>query len=196
MSSDNQSEYFLKIALLGDGAVGKTSLRNRFMGRGFNTSHLMTIGADFASYVKPIDGKNVTYQIWDLAGQQTFKNVRARFYRGALGGLMLFDITRKSSFMNVTSWIEEIWRNSGRGPGVPIILLGNKSDLRDKDSVSNKMGIQYAEALSRKTIKKGFKVHYMETSAKTGLNVNEAFETIGRQIIELLKSGRLSLDKK
>ncbi|MHA2248878.1 MAG: GTP-binding protein [Candidatus Kariarchaeaceae archaeon] len=187
------TKYFLKITLMGDGAVGKTSLRNRFMGKGFRTEHLMTIGADFATYDRPLDDNNVTYQIWDLAGQDTFRSVRARFFRGSMAGICVFDITRKDSFRNITRWIEEIWRNSGRGV-VPIILLGNKADLRDKNSVPDKQAKQYAEQLSGKTKKYGFQVHYMDTSAKTGLNVNEAFDQIGRLVIEGLKKGTIKLN--
>ncbi len=187
-------KYFIKISLLGDGAVGKTSLRNRFMGRGFNASHLMTIGADFASYDKVVDGTPVTYQIWDLAGQESFKSVRSRFYRGALGGLMVFDITRKDSFLNITRWLEEIWKHNGRGV-IPIVILGNKADLRDRNSVTNEQAVKYARMLSTKTAKRGFKVTYMETSAKTGLNVDLAFETIAKTIIDLLRRGVIKLSK-
>ncbi len=141
------SSYFLKISLLGDGAVGKTSLRNRFMGRGFRTEHLMTIGADFAAHEFPVDGNKTTFQIWDLAGQDSFKTVRARFFNGSMGALMVFDVTRKDSFMNVTKWITELWNNSGRGV-VPVILLGNKADLRSSDSVAVEQANKYAAALT------------------------------------------------
>lgn len=184
------TDYFLKISLLGDGAVGKTSLRNQFMGRGFRTEHLMTIGADFAAYEKNIGEHKVTYQIWDLAGQESFRSVRARFFNGSMGGLMVFDVTRKDSFMNVTRWIEELWKNSGRGI-VPVTLLGNKADLRDKNSVSNEQAERYANALTNKLKKKGFTIKFMETSAKTGLNVEEAFLELGTQVIDGLKTGKI-----
>ncbi len=186
--------YFLKVALMGDGAVGKTSIRNRFMGRGFRTEHLMTIGADFATYDFQIDSTKVTFQIWDLAGQDTFKTVRARFFRGAMAGLCIFDVTRRDSFMNLTSWIEELWRNSGRGI-VPIIILGNKSDLRDDKSVPVDQAKKYVQAISGKTARNGFNVHYLDTSAKTGQNINDAFYTIGKQIIKGIQSGKMRLGK-
>ena len=186
--------YFLKVALMGDGAVGKTSIRNRFMGRGFRTEHLMTIGADFATYDFQIDSSKATFQIWDLAGQDTFKTVRARFFRGSMAGLCIFDVTRKDSFMNLTKWIEELWRNSGRGI-VPIIILGNKSDLRDNKSIPVEQGEKYAQAISGKTARSGFQVQYLDTSAKTGQNINEAFYTIGKQIIAGIHSGKMKLGK-
>jgi len=187
------SNFFLKVALCGDGAVGKTSLRNRFMGRGFREEHLMTIGADFATYDSEIDNQKITYQIWDLAGQDTFRTVRARFFRGAMGGLMVYDVTRPQSFKNITRWIEELWRNSGRGV-IPIILLGNKADLRDSDSVAIEQAERYAQALTQKTKDRGFVVHHMETSAKTGLNVEDAFLQIGKQIKTGLEEGRMKLN--
>ncbi len=182
--------YFLKIVLMGEGAVGKTSLRNRYMGKGFKSQHLMTIGADFATHRQVIDGNAVTWQIWDLAGQQTFQSVRQRFFKGAMGGLLVFDVTRPETFMALPQWIDELWRNSGRGV-VPMVLLGNKADL--KRAVSKKQAMEYAKLLTQTVKQYGFTVEYMDTSAKTGLNVQLAFETLGRQIIDAIKKGKLSL---
>ncbi len=184
------SSYFLKIVLMGEGAVGKTSLRNRYMGKGFKTQHLMTIGADFSTHRQVIDGNAVTWQIWDLAGQQSFQSVRQRFFKGAMGGLLVFDVTRPETFMALPQWIEELWRNSGRGV-VPMVLLGNKADL--KRAVSKKQAEEYAKLLSRTVKQYGFTMQYLDTSAKTGLNVKEAFELLGRQIIQAIQSGKLNL---
>lgn len=179
-------EIQLRMTLLGDGAVGKTSLRRQFLGKGFLSSHQMTIGADFAVLKQPVTTSSgeydTIYQIWDLAGQDTFKSVRARFFMGALGGVCVFDLTRRSSFQNITMWIEELWRNNGKGV-VPILLLGNKSDLPDR-AVKRKEGEQFAAALSEKTRPHGFEVVYLETSAKNGDNVAEAFNIIGQKIVE------------
>ena len=113
-SSDNQ-KYFLKIVLLGDGAVGKTNIRKNYLGQGFTKDHLMTIGADFAAADKvlQIEDKeyNITFQIWDLAGQGTFNQVRSMYYRGVFGALVVFDVTRKNSFDNLSSWIKELYKN-------------------------------------------------------------------------------------
>ncbi|MHA2031190.1 MAG: Rab family GTPase [Candidatus Kariarchaeaceae archaeon] len=181
------ARQILKITLLGDGAVGKTSIRQRFMGRGFQTTHLMTIGADFAAVEKTINYNGidyeVTFQIWDLAGQQRFTSVRARFYQGSLGGLLLFDITRPESFQNLSNWLNEIWKNSGTGP-VPIIIIGNKSDMRSGSSVEVKKAEEYCKQLTAKTQQHGFDVIYIETSAKSGINVDEAFDALGKRIIE------------
>lgn len=180
-----------RITLLGDGAVGKTSLRNQFMGKGFSTSHLMTVGADFAakSINLTVDGVNydITFQVWDLAGQQRFQDIRSRFYGGSLGGLCVFDVTRPDSFQNINNWINEIWKHNGAGV-VPIVLLGNKSDIRDRNSVNNKKAIEYVNALSEKVKPYGFSVEYFETSAKDGLNVDEAFHHLAETILRKQKS--------
>ncbi len=189
---ESRKNYFLKISLLGDGAVGKTSLRERFMGRGFRSEHMMTIGADFASYEKQISGYKTTFQIWDMAGQESFQSIRARFFRGSMGALCVFDVTRPESFINITNWINELWRNNGRGV-IPITLLGNKSDLRNQHCVSTAQAEDYAQQLSDKTMKYGFEVQYLDTSAKEGLNVEEAFDTLGLTIINMLQSGHLKI---
>lgn len=184
--------YFLKISLLGDGAVGKTSLRERFMGRGFRKEHMMTIGADFASYERMIGDYKATFQIWDMAGQETFQSIRSRFFRGSMGALCVFDVTRPESFMNLKTWIEELWKHNGRGV-IPITILGNKADLRDNHSVSIPQAEEYAKAISAHTQKYGFDVQYMDTSAKEGLNVEKAFDTLGLTIIEMLQKGNLKI---
>ncbi|MHA2171656.1 MAG: Rab family GTPase [Candidatus Kariarchaeaceae archaeon] len=183
--------YFLKISLLGDGAVGKTNLRRNYLGIGFTSDHLMTIGADFAATEKKFELNDkeydVTFQIWDLAGQSTFSQVRSMYYKGCFGGLLVFDRTRPSSFENLTHWIREMEKNTGRG-AVPIIVLGNKYDLVDtSDEVVEQEKIdQFISEMNENSEKKGFSVHYLDTSALTGLNVDKAFETLGITILNWL----------
>ena len=178
-----------KIALLGDGAVGKTALRNRFMGKDFAADYLMTIGADFASKAVKLDGKTVKFQIWDLAGQPRFEAVRELYYRGAVGGLLVYDVTRYSSFENTPRWVTELWQNNGKGK-VPIVVLGNKIDLREAlpDSVIPGQGNALAHELSKICAESGFEVQYLETSAKTGVNVDRAFSLLGETIITYVES--------
>tara|TARA_B100002019_G_scaffold287160_1_gene298735 strand:+ start:242 stop:871 length:630 start_codon:yes stop_codon:yes gene_type:complete len=191
-SSDNQ-KYFLKIVLLGDGAVGKTNIRKNYLGQGFTKDHLMTIGADFAAADKvlQIEDKeyNITFQIWDLAGQGTFNQVRSMYYRGVFGALVVFDVTRKNSFDNLSSWIKELYKNSNRG-AVPIVILGNKYDLfdEDEDHVKSVEINDMIELLNKELKDENFKVTYLNTSALTGLNIENAFESLGSNIINWLKS--------
>jgi small GTP-binding protein len=172
-----------KISLLGDGTVGKTALRHRFMKGLFDTNYSMTIGADFATKTIKIADRQIKFQIWDLAGQRHFSMIRPVYYRGSLGALVVFDISNPESFQNVLNWIEELWKNNGKGL-IPILLLGNKLDLRNKfpETISLDQGKKLAEGLSENTEREGFRVPYLETSAKTGRNVLQAFTLLGQQI--------------
>ncbi|MFX1253932.1 MAG: GTP-binding protein [Promethearchaeota archaeon] len=191
--------FFLKIILCGDGAVGKTALREQFLGKGFSASYLQTIGADFATTDKQlyvvVDGrpqiKTARFQIWDLAGQDSFDVVRKSYYEGCLGALVVFDITRRASFENVPNWIDELWKYSKRGKP-PIVLLGNKADL--KAQVSNSVTSEEIRAFLDKLnatpefVAKNIKIPYFETSALTGLNVDQAFLSMGNVIMKLIQN--------
>ncbi|MFX0093603.1 MAG: Rab family GTPase [Candidatus Hodarchaeota archaeon] len=179
------TNIILKIVLFGDGAVGKTTLRYRYMGKGFKTNLLPTIGADWALFNTKIENKNVKFQIWDLAGQPSQKNVRKTFYKGAVGGVAVFDVTRRKSFENLPEWLSECFNNNNLGI-VPIVVLGNKVDLRDQapKCVQEDEGRTFSEKLTRKWRKEGLTASYFDTSAKTGVNVIEAFEALGRAILE------------
>ena len=190
-----RADFFMKLILCGDGAVGKTAIRERFLGKGFSSSYLQTIGADFASTEKDVEFENsnynVQYQIWDLAGQTEFGSVRKTYYEGCFGSLMVFDITRPASFENLPTWINELWSNSGRGK-VPIVLLGNKADLKDKfpEHIRDEQITQYISELNASIGKAGFFVEYLETSALTGQNIETAFKTIGKQVVGWIKTNK------
>ncbi|GAH18843.1 unnamed protein product [marine sediment metagenome] len=121
-------KLFLKVILAGEAEVGKTSLRRSYLGEGFVKNHLQTIGADFASLSKTIKDYNVLFQIWDVAGQDIFENVRMLYYKGTLGALMVFDATKIVTFRALNRWIEELEKGTERGI-VPFFILGNKMDL-------------------------------------------------------------------
>jgi len=179
----NLHRKIFKIILLGDGAVGKTSLRKAYLGDNFRNGYNMTIGADFAvQHINLVDGSEVNFQIWDLAGQQRFSAVREVYYRGAQGCLLVFDISRRSSFENIPSWIAEYLKcNSNQR--VPVVLVGNKSDLRTSanDPVSKVQVEEYANSLSAWS---GIMVPYIETSAKTEDFVNVAFSELFKKVVE------------
>ncbi|MFX0087631.1 MAG: GTP-binding protein [Candidatus Hodarchaeota archaeon] len=182
-----------KIVLIGDGGVGKTALRRAWLGEGFKTEYLMTIGADFASQEISIyhsetkTSYDLKFQIWDLAGQPRFKAVRDLYYRGAIGALCFFDITNQESYMNLVEWIQSYWNLNGHGK-VPLVIIGAKCDLRDNPAfpsqVSAKYGKEYAAELTKLLkFKYGFSVHYIETSAKEDINVDQAFRLLASEII-------------
>lgn len=189
MSSSSKGSFLVKIVLAGDGAVGKTTLRRRYLGEGFQASYLMTIGADFAVKTVDVSERTIKFQLWDLAGQPRFQVVREMYYRGALGGLLIFDVTRWDSFKNLPHWLEELWRSNGRG-AVPVVLVGNKTDLRMEgpDFISQEYGEKYSQDVSTVTQQYGFTVPYIETSAKTGELVDEAFRILGTNILSYLNA--------
>ena len=188
-------KFLFKMILAGDGGVGKTALRERYLGRGFSSSYLQTIGADFATTEKEltVDGqqRNVQYQIWDLAGQQEFQGIRGTYYEGCFGAFMVFDITRPASFENIPKWINELWTNSGRGV-VPIILLGNKADLRNQfpEAVKDETIRAYVNQVNLKCRPFNFECEYLETSAKTGLNVDNAFSALGINVVKWILAAK------
>ncbi|MHA1995626.1 MAG: GTP-binding protein [Candidatus Hodarchaeales archaeon] len=166
-----------KIVLAGDGAVGKTSLRKQYLGLGFETDYLSTMGADFALHDTTVNDTHIRWQIWDLAGQPMFKDVVQAYYTKIFGGVIVYDVTRRQTFDNVEKWLNDIWKNSGRDRNVPIVLLANKIDLREEgaETVSSDEGKKLAEKLG---------VPFIETSAKSGEGVDAAFETLGKNIMD------------
>ena len=168
-------EYIFKVVVLGDGAVGKTSLVLQFTERKFNDNYIMSIGANFAIKMisKPEKNIAVRLQIWDLAGQKHFAFVRPSFYRGAFACIFVFDLTRRDSFEHVKNWVDE---SEQYVPGVPCILLGNKADLQEERVISKSEGEALAEELG---------ASYYETSAKEAQNVDLCFHELNDRLMDV-----------
>lgn len=160
--------------------VGKTSIRKSYLGATFDKNYNVTLGADFA--VKRV-GTDVL-QIWDLAGQPVYAAVRSEYYKGAEGIILVFDITRPQTFANVPHWLNEMVGVSNKL--VPIVLVGNKVDLRDSTDtpINENAGTKYALELSKWS---GYKVPYIESSALTGENIDKIFTDLISEI-EVMKS--------
>lgn len=174
----------IKIILCGDGAVGKTAIKLRYLGQGFKSTYLATVGADFA--VKRIDLSEdvvVKAQIWDLAGQPQFKKVRAGYYRGAHAIIVIFDISRLQTYENICNWLREIYNIVSNE--VPVVLVGNKIDLRGtgEEIITTEVGEELTQTISRELFNSKYVVPYIECSAKTGNNVEEVFWAAAAQAI-------------
>jgi Ras-related protein Rab-1A len=166
-------DYLFKLLLIGDSGVGKSCLLLRFADNTYTDSYISTIGVDFKIRTLEIDGKNVKLQIWDTAGQERFRTITSSYYRGAHGIIVVYDVTDKVSFNNVKQWLGEIDRYACQA--VNKLLVGNKSDLKDKKVVEFQEAKDFADSIG---------IPFLETSAKSATNVEEAFIQMTKQIKE------------
>ena len=170
--ADESLKY--KIILAGEGAVGKTTLINRFVTGSFSTDYKATIGVAIFSKLLEIDGMEVSLQIWDIAGQTLFRNLRTRFFQNAKGALLVYDLTMPSTLANLNKWINDIKNVTN---AIPFVLIGNKVDLTELQSITteevNKFINEHQEDI---------KTHF-QTSALSEENVEEAFTEISRRMI-------------
>eukprot|EP01045_Picozoa_sp_COSAG04_P031551 COSAG04_NODE_5878_length_1465_cov_179.322840_2_plen_199_part_00 len=164
------SDFLYKLLMIGDSGVGKSSLLLRFASDQFEDSYMTTVGLDFKIRTVEVDGKVVKLQMWDTAGQERFRTITSSYYRGAQGIVVVYGLDDKKSFENVKQWVEEIDRYAGEG--VVKLLVGNKCDVEARQ-VTREEAEKFAEEL---------KMRYMETSAKTGENVEETFMLTAREI--------------
>ena len=175
------TEYRYKIVMLGDGAVGKTALTIKFTEGYFESDYKRTIGSDFA--VKRLDlperDASVTMQIWDLAGQPRFETVRQSFYRGARGGLLVYDVTRRRTFINIDPWKEEAYK--ALDAKIPLVVVANKVDLKDSRVVTTEEGKAYADEQS---------FDYVESSALTGENVEQSYANLCTIMVDTSRSSK------
>ena len=167
-------DFLLKTIIIGDSSVGKSSIMLRQCDDTFNPSYISTIGVDFRYNTVTVNGKKIKLQIWDTAGQERFRTITAAYYRSSEIAIIVFDVTNRTSYMNVNRWIEEC-KNHGN-PKIKLFLIGNKCDATNR-VVSQEEATKYAQQ---------FNVIYMETSAKTGFGIAEAFQTIGKNIIDIV----------
>ncbi|XP_075384378.1 ras-related protein Rab-26 [Tenrec ecaudatus] len=161
-----------KVMLVGDSGVGKTCLLVRFKDGAFLAgTFISTVGIDFRNKVLDVDGTKVKLQMWDTAGQERFRSVTHAYYRDAHALLLLYDVTNKASFDNIQDWLSEIQEHAQRD--VVLMLLGNKVDSTHEREVKREDGEKLA---------KEYGLPFMETSAKSGLNVDLAFTAIAKEL--------------
>ena len=184
-TGEQEYDYILKLLLIGNSSVGKSSLLFRFVENVWDDSFVPTIGVDFKLKTLEVNGKKVKLQIWDTAGQERFKNITASYYRGGNGVLVVYDITERESFDNLTSWLIEIEKNANKN--VYKLLIGNKCDLEDKRKVTYQEGKDFAESNGMK---------FIETSAKDNTKVQEAFELLTSEIMKSAVNKDKGMEKK
>ncbi|KAL9225515.1 hypothetical protein vseg_001429 [Gypsophila vaccaria] len=177
-------DYLFKIVLVGDAAVGKSNLLARFARDEFYPSSKSTIGVEFQTQKIEIDGKEIKAQIWDTAGQERFRAVTSAYYRGAVGALLVYDISRRQTFDSIGRWLNELHTHSDMN--VVTILVANKSDLRDAREVTTAEGKALAETQG---------LFFIETSALDSSNVVVAFKTVVKEIYTILSRKVMQSDE-
>jgi len=175
--------YLFKYIAVGDSGVGKSCLLLQFTDKRFDETHNMTIGVDFGHRTVVVDHTPVKLQIWDTAGQEVFKSISRCYYRGAAAVLLVYDVTRRQSFDHVTTWLEDA-RNHSNNPHMVVMLVGNKCDMQSRRVIQFEEGAQFAA-------KHG--LQFMETSAKTGYNVDEVFLRTAHLINNKVVQGHIDI---
>lgn len=165
-------------ALVASLQVGKSCLLLQFTDKRFQPVHDLTIGVEFGAKMVTIDSKAIKLQIWDTAGQESFRSITRSYYRGAAGALLVYDITRRETFDHLASWLEDARQHANSN--MTIMLIGNKADLNHRRQVSTEEGEQFAKENG---------LIFMETSAKTAANVEEAFVGTATKIYEKIQEG-------
>jgi len=181
MAGQKSYDYRFKYILVGPSGVGKSSLLLQFTDQRFDPTHDMTIGVEFGARLITLGNQIIKIQIWDTAGQESFKSITRSYYHGAYAALLVYDITSKDSFKYLQGWLEDINSNAGRD--MVIVLVGNKADLKEKREISTEEGQQFARDNHIDC--------FIETSAKTGDKVEEAFRATSQKILDKIDHGEL-----
>lgn len=170
----------ISMVVIGDTGVGKSCLLLQFVDRRFSSVHDLTIGVDFGSRIIEIGGEKVKLQIWDTAGQESFRSIARSYYRDASGALLVFDVTRRETFGHLSRWLEEARQFAS--PNICITLVGNKADVTSKRVIQRAEAQAFAEENG---------LEYIEASAKTSDGVDEAFIGTAERIWDKIKNGGL-----
>ncbi|PNY27977.1 Ras-related protein RABB1b [Tolypocladium capitatum] len=212
-------DFIAKLVCIGDSGCGKSSLTIRLCEGRFSPHHDVTIGVEFGSRIVPVgpphskpaspspadgtapDGlpeprrdtsntpqKHMKLSLWDTAGQETYKSVTRSYFRGASGALLVFDLSRKQTFQHVTDWLNDLRQIAE--PDIVVILVGNKADLAQQED--NKREVTREEA--EEWAKRNGVMEYVETSAKSGENVEKAFMRIAERIFQNIQAGKYDLN--
>ena len=173
-------DYIFKVLIIGDSSVGKSNILLRFSDNVFHDTFLPTIGVDFKIKNVQSNGKNIKLNIWDTAGQERFKTITAAYYKGSHGVILVYDMTDRESFNNISSWINETRKHAG--PGVVKLLVGNKCDLTAERKVSEKEAKEFADQNG---------MLFFEASAKAKINIEEIFMSLTKEIYSQLPESEI-----
>ncbi|KAL6176349.1 hypothetical protein ACLB2K_052983 [Fragaria x ananassa] len=182
--AEEEYDYLFKVVLIGDSGVGKSNLLSRFTRNEFCLESKSTIGVEFATRTLQVEGRTVKAQIWDTAGQERYRAITSAYYRGALGALLVYDVTKPTTFENVSRWLKELRDHADSN--IVIMMIGNKTDLKHLRAVATEDAQGYAE-------REG--LSFIETSALEAINVEKAFQTILAEIYRIISKKTLSSDE-
>ena len=185
---DDNYEMMFKVVIVGDSFVGKTNIMSKYLKNEFHEDSKATVGVEFGSRQFNIEGHVIKAQIWDTAGQERYKAITSAYYKGAKGAFVVYDITRKESFDNVTKWAEQL--KSSADKNLTIIIIGNKVDLEDQRQIKAEEGQNKANELESA---------FIETSASSGTNLDKAFEMMINEVYkkcheEMLAEGDIEIE--
>ena len=169
----DEYDYLFKLIIVGDSNVGKTNIMSKYIRDQFNFNSKSTIGVEFGTKILTIDNKKIKAQIWDTAGQERYKSITSAYYKGAKGALIVYDITNKFTFESVYKWVQDL--NSYGEKNLTLLLVGNKSDLENKRQINKDEGEEKA---------KSFGLGFIETSACSGDNIDQAFEIMLKEVLK------------
>ncbi|EAY18161.1 small GTP-binding protein, putative [Trichomonas vaginalis G3] len=174
-------KYNFKFIVIGSSGVGKTSLLSRLIDGTFNTENQSTIGVEYLSTVIEVDGNPVKLQIWDTAGQEKFRSIAKSYFRHAVGVIMVYDITDRKSFDDLAFWLNDV--HTLCDPNASVTLIGNKLDMASSRAVTTSEATSFANT---------HQLLYLETSARGGDNVQEAFYRATKSVYERAENGQIT----
>ncbi|KAJ7982180.1 Ras-related protein [Quillaja saponaria] len=177
---NQEIDYVFKVVLIGDSAVGKSQLLARFSRNEFNMESKATIGVEFQTKTLVMDHKTVKTQVWDTAGQERYRAVTSAYYRGAVGALLVYDISKRQTFEHVSKWLDELRGHADKN--IVLMLVGNKSDLGSLRAVPTEDAKEFAEKEN---------LFFMETSALDSTNVESTFLTVITEIYRIISKKSL-----
>ncbi|THU53838.1 hypothetical protein C4D60_Mb10t18630 [Musa balbisiana] len=179
--AEEEYDYLFKVVLIGDSGVGKSNILSRFTRNEFCLETKSTLGVEFATRTLQVEGRIIKAQIWDTAGQERYRAITSAYYRGALGAILVYDVTKPTTFENASRWLRELRDHADSN--IVVMLIGNKTDLQHLRAVDSEEAQSFAE-------REG--LAFIETSALEATNVEKAFRVILAEIYRVISKKNIS----